>query len=129
MQAKAFPTINLVKTGENIRRLRESRGLTVRDVQAYFGFEAPQAIYKWERGKSIPTVDNLLALAYLFDVRIDDIIICRAYFHSMSASCRKNPAAVLFIWALQQGSTFLRHLPSILFPAAVVGFLRQEVTQ
>lgn len=129
MQAIAFPTINLVKTGENIRRLRESRGLTVRDVQAYFGFEAPQAIYKWERGKSIPTVDNLLALAYLFDVRIDDIIICRAYFHSMSASCRNVPAAVLFIRALQQGSTFLRYLPPILFPAAVVCFLRQEVTQ
>ena len=43
-------------------RLREERGLTVRDLQAYIGFEETQAIYKWQRGKSLPTVDHLYAL-------------------------------------------------------------------
>ena len=63
MQAKAFPVINLVKTGEDICRLKGSRGLTVRAVQADFSFEAPQAIY------ALPTVDNLLAPAYWFDAK------------------------------------------------------------
>ena len=45
MQTKRFPVIDLAATGENILRLRQARGLTVRDVQAYFGFEEPQAIY------------------------------------------------------------------------------------
>ena len=59
-----FPVIDPVATGENIVRLRQERGLSVRDLQAYFGFDEPQAIYKWQRGKSLPTVDNLgLALA------------------------------------------------------------------
>ena len=41
-----FPVIDPVATGANICQLRKARGLTVRDLQRYFGFEEPQAIYK-----------------------------------------------------------------------------------
>ena len=58
MSPKVFPVIDLVATGNNIRRLRMARGLTVRDLQSYFGFEEPRAIYKWQKGESLPTVDN-----------------------------------------------------------------------
>ena len=75
MQTKRFPVIDLAATGENILRLRKARGLTVRDVQAYFGFEEPQAIYKWQRGKSLPTVDNLYALSDLLEVPMNDILV------------------------------------------------------
>ena len=60
-----FPVIDPVATGANICRLRKDRGLTVRDLQHYFGFEEPQAIYKWQRGQSLPSVDNLYALSAL----------------------------------------------------------------
>lgn len=73
--AKMFPVIDLVATGENIVRLRKDRGLTVRDLQKWFGFEEPQAIYKWQKGKSLPTVDNLYALGALLDVSIEDILV------------------------------------------------------
>ena len=46
MMKKPFPVIDPVATGANIVRLREDRGLTVRDLQTYFGFEEPRAIYK-----------------------------------------------------------------------------------
>ena len=62
---KSFPVIDMAATGRNIQKLRESSGLTVADLQAYFGFEAPQAIYRWQSGKTIPSTDNLLALGYL----------------------------------------------------------------
>ena len=48
-----FPVIDMAATGANIARLRQERGLTVRDLQQFFGFEEPQAIYKWQRGKSL----------------------------------------------------------------------------
>ena len=70
-----FPVIDPVATGENILRLRQERGLSVRDLQAYFGFEEPQAIYKWQRGKSLPTVDNLYALGALLDVPMEEILV------------------------------------------------------
>ena len=72
---KMFPVIDLVATGENISRLRKARGLTVRDLQNWFGFEEPQAIYKWQKGKSLPTVDNLYALGALLDVPLEEILV------------------------------------------------------
>ena len=56
-----FPVIDPAATGANIVRLRLERGLSVRDIQSFFGFEEPQAIYKWQRGQSLPSVDNLYA--------------------------------------------------------------------
>lgn len=75
MNAKPFPVIDPVATGKNIIRLRTERGLSVRDLQAYFGFEEPQAIYKWQQGKSLPTVDNLYALGVLLEVPMDEILV------------------------------------------------------
>ena len=75
MEQHAFPVIDLRATGANILRLRKERGLTVRDLQAYFGFEAPQAIYRWQSGVSLPTVDNLYALSALLDVQMDEILV------------------------------------------------------
>ena len=72
---QSYPVIDLAATGANIERLRKARGLSVRDLQAYFGFEAPQAIYKWQRGQSLPTVDNLFALSTLLHVPMETILV------------------------------------------------------
>ncbi|MBP5460978.1 MAG: helix-turn-helix transcriptional regulator [Lachnospiraceae bacterium] len=71
---RAIPAIDMAATGRNIVSLRKSAGLTVRDLQAIFGFATPQAIYKWQRGTAMPTLDNLVALAVIFGVSMDDII-------------------------------------------------------
>ena len=75
MDTHAFPVIDLIATGDNIRRLRLERGLSVRDLQMFFGFEQPQAIYKWQKGACLPTVDNLYALGSLFGVPMDQILV------------------------------------------------------
>ncbi len=75
MKETQFPVIDLEATGANIARLRRERGLTVRDLQSYFGFEEPRAIYKWQSGQSLPTVDNLYALGALLDVPMEDILV------------------------------------------------------
>lgn len=70
-----IPVIDMTATGINITRLRINAGLTVKDLQDIFGFSTPQAIYKWQGGTTLPTVDNLVVLATVFGVRIDDILI------------------------------------------------------
>ena len=70
-----IPVIDVTATGLNITRLRVNAGLTVKDLQDIFGFNTPQAIYKWQRGTALPTVDNLVVLAAVFGVRLDDILI------------------------------------------------------
>lgn len=76
----AIPVINMTATGVNIKKLRKAAGLTVRDIQDVYGFSTPQAIYKWESGAAMPTIDNLIVLAAIFGVTLDDIIICESPF-------------------------------------------------
>ncbi len=70
-----MPTIDMVATGNNISRLREQAGMSVRDLQIIFGFATPQAIYKWQNGISMPTVDNLIVLSAVLNVTIEDIVV------------------------------------------------------
>ncbi len=70
-----MPAIDMMATGRNIVRLRQAAALTVRDLQEMFGFATPQAIYKWQHGTAMPTLDNLVALAMIFGVTMDDIIV------------------------------------------------------
>ena len=86
-----FPVIDPVATGANICRLRKDRGLTVRDLQHYFGFE----------GQSLPSVDNLYALSALLQVPMNEIIISTSHIVSLeqqAAACCSG----LFMWKFLQ---------------------------
>lgn len=72
---KTVPTIDTVNTGKRIDDLRKNAGLSVKDIQSVLGLGSTQAIYKWLSGKSLPTVDNLVILASILNVRLDDLII------------------------------------------------------
>ena len=73
-----MPAIDMVATGKNIIRLREAAGLTVKNLQDIFGFATPQAIYKWQHGAAMPTIDNLVVLAAVLSVTMDEIIVIDA---------------------------------------------------
>lgn len=70
-----LPVIDMVRTGQNIGRLRKQAGLSVKDLQNVFGFATPQAIYKWQQGAALPTLDNLVVLAAVLQARMDDILV------------------------------------------------------
>lgn len=70
-----LPVVNMKQTGQNITMLREQRGISVKQLQCMMGFATPQAIYKWQHGESLPTIDNLVALSAIFAVPIDAILI------------------------------------------------------
>ena len=99
MIVKPYPVIDMEKTGRNIRALRLASGYTVRDVQQWFGFENPQAVYRWQSGKSLPGIDNLCALSFLLDVTIDDILVLRPY--SLYIPFSQSPSAWTFLFALR----------------------------
>ena len=80
-----IPTIDMIKTGENINRLRKLAGVSVKELQDVFGFTTPQAIYKWQQGTALPTVDNLVVLASVLGVKVDDILVMTDMQISMSA--------------------------------------------
>ena len=128
MSTKVFPVIDLAATGNNIRRLRMARGLTVRDLQSYFGFEEPRAIYKWQKGESLPTVDNLYALGNLFEVPMDQILVpVKAQLHIVGEQ-QAEPCCSSFFqigcFGYDRGSMQLQPFFPIALPAARERFRR-----
>lgn len=78
MRLFSYPVIDLPATGENIRRLRMEKGNTVVELQEYLGLTCPQTVYLWQRGRNLPSVDNLYAISRLWDVSMNDILIEKA---------------------------------------------------
>lgn len=108
MQYEEFPVIDPIATGKNILSLRKEKGLTVRDLQEYFGFEEPQAIYRWQYGKTLPSVDNLYALSAILDVPMEQILVPvnrRTIIHMEKQQV--IPAALAFV------GQFIKKLASI----------------
>lgn len=70
-----YPVINTEATGKRIKELCRHNNISVNDVKEFMGFENPQAIYKWQRGETLPNIDNFFALSRLLNVPIDSIII------------------------------------------------------
>lgn len=85
-----IPAIDMVKTGQNIARLRKLNGFSVRELQEIFGFATPQAIYKWQHGTALPSVDNLFVLSVLFEVHMEEILVPEA---AGEADCRMPASA------------------------------------
>ena len=74
-----FPVIDMAATGSVIKALREHNGYSVQDVQEYYGFDQPQAIYRWQRGETLPSVDNLYALSKILGTPIKGILVPASY--------------------------------------------------
>ena len=72
-----MPIIDAKKTGEKIGLLRDAAGLDNAAIADALGFTTRNAVYKWLRGDALPTLDNMLILAALFGVKIDDIIVVK----------------------------------------------------
>jgi hypothetical protein len=70
-----MPVIDMKATGLKIKELIKAKGMTVKDVQNIFGFASPYPVYKWMNGKSLPALDNLVVLAKVMNVKMDDLIV------------------------------------------------------
>lgn len=68
-----MPVIDMKKTGENIKAMRKENNISVKDIVMNTGV-SERAVFKWQQGKSVPTVDNLVVLAVMFNVTMDKII-------------------------------------------------------
>lgn len=69
--------INMEATGNNIARMRRLKGITIRQIQEEMGFNTPQAIYKWQNGSTLPSLENLVVLAEMFETTISEIVVVK----------------------------------------------------
>ena len=69
--------IDMEKTGRNIAEACRRQGITIKDLQTLFGFAAPNAIYRWLRGETLPTVDHLVILAHALQMPVDELLVLK----------------------------------------------------
>lgn len=53
----------MTMTGELLKKFREMRGLTQKQVSDKLGYSSPQFVSNWERGVSMPPMNSLKKVA------------------------------------------------------------------
>ena len=71
------PVLDVDATGAKIKSLMKQRGITPRQLQIILNFPYVQTVYNWFSGKNMPTIDNLIVLAQVLGVTMDDIIVTK----------------------------------------------------
>lgn len=74
MNQFVYRPIDMQATGRKIKDLRLAKNITVEQLSTWFSI-SPQAICKWQRGDALPTIDNLMVLCDILEVRVEDLIV------------------------------------------------------
>lgn len=80
----------MVETGNRLRKLGQSSGYSVKDIQQYLGLSCPQSIYRWYKGDILPSVDNLLKLSELYQVHMEELLVRTGYVLKYDVEKMKN---------------------------------------
>ena len=70
-----YQPIDQVKTGIKLKMLLKTAGYDVKYIQEYLHLSCPQSIYRWFKGKVLPSVEHLCALSKLLDVHMEDLLV------------------------------------------------------
>lgn len=72
-----YQSIDQIKTGAKIKEMLRTAGYEVRDIQKYLHLSCPQSIYRWFKGKILPSVEHLCALSRLLNVHMEDLLVLK----------------------------------------------------
>ena len=75
MSKPKYTSMDMLMTGQLIKRLVSERGYSVSEVQEKLGLSCPQPIYRWYKGKNLPSVDNLFILSDMLGLHMEDFLI------------------------------------------------------
>ena len=70
-----YPPIDPVRTGKKLKMLLDEAGYDVKYIQAYLNLSCPQSIYRWLKGRILPSVEHLCALSKLLNVHMEELLV------------------------------------------------------
>ncbi len=74
-----FQPIDQVKTGIKLKKMLKAAGYDVKDIQEYLHLSCPQSIYRWFKGKILPSVEHLCALSKLLNVHMEELLVLQGH--------------------------------------------------
>lgn len=88
-----YQPIDQIKTGIKLKKMLKAAGYSVKDIQEYLHLSCPQSIYRWFKGKILPSVDHLCALSKLLNVHMEELLVLQgqsAAFGSVEAEAKSR---------------------------------------
>ena len=76
-----YPNIDMEKTGLKLQKYMKEAGYSVKEIQNYLHLSCPQPIYRWIKGKILPSVDHLYMLSRLFGVHMEELLEEKTVIH------------------------------------------------
>lgn len=95
---RTYPNINLEKTGTLLREKVSEQGYTVKDIQEYLGLSCPQPVYRWFKGKMLPSLDHLLMLSRILEVHMEELLVLEIEKSKQEAEGDSCVAAYYDMW-------------------------------
>lgn len=72
--------IDQVETGKKLKAMIQAAGYNVKFIQEYLHLSCPQPIYRWFKGKILPSVEHLYALSRLLNVHMEELLVIQGQF-------------------------------------------------
>ncbi len=87
-----YELIDQVKSGKKLKIMLESAGYDVKYIQDYLHLSCPQSIYRWYKGKALPSLEHLSALSKLLDVQMEQLLVSQGetLVHSLRTSGKEK---------------------------------------
>lgn len=70
-----YQPIDQVKTGIKLKMMLTAAGYDVKYIQKYLHLSCSQSIYRWFKGKVLPSVEHLCALSKLLNVHMEELLV------------------------------------------------------
>ena len=85
-----YPNIDMEKTGMKLKNMLSNSGYTPNMIKDYLHLSCVQPIYRWYKGKILPSVDHLLKLSELLDVHMEELLVKKNSVILLKKLLKKN---------------------------------------
>lgn len=72
-------TLDLELSGEKICTAIKESGYSVKEIQYMLYLECPNPIYRWMRGKTLPSIENLYRLSLILNMPMEDLLGVKSF--------------------------------------------------
>ncbi len=74
-ERNTFTTLDAVLTGRKIHNAIKQSGYSIKELQEMLGLSCPQPIYRWIKGRTLPSIDNLYMLSRILGMPMDELLV------------------------------------------------------
>lgn len=79
---RTLTTLDVVLTGRKIDHAIKQGSYSINELQGMLGLSCPQPIYRWIKGQTMPSIDNLYMLSRILGVPMEDLLVPRGTSNS-----------------------------------------------